>query len=122
MFTLAARIELLEYRKRPLVSNLAQCVNRKISVAERVSIRLHESKKGFHLVSGKLFCGTSGNFVRIRLEPPHKPGKATVQEHNDHERKNRPPLGKPAKPSRPLAPRLITALRVHGRFCFSWPT
>jgi hypothetical protein len=113
MVTLAARIELLECGKGPLVSNLAQCVNSMISFAERVSIGLHKSEKSFHLVSRKLFRDASGELVRIRLEPPNKPGKATVQERDDSERKNRPPPSKPANPSRPPGLPLTTACVVH---------
>jgi hypothetical protein len=75
-------MELLECGKGPLVSNLAQCVNCVISFAERVLIRLHESEKSFHLVSRELLRDTSGELVRIRLEPPNKPCRATVQERD----------------------------------------
>ena len=121
MVTLAARVELLEGGKGSLVSNLAQCVNSMISFAERVSVRLHKGEKSLHLASRKLFRDASGELVRIRLEPPDKPGKATVQERDGGERKNRPPPSNPANPSRPPGLPLTTACVVHDPLCFSWP-
>lgn len=76
--------------------------------------RLYEGNKRFDVVAGEFEHGSIGGLVGVRLDPPNKPGEPRVQEQNDRERENGPPVTQPAKATR--APRFLPILGlVHER-------
>ena len=105
MLALVARVEPLEYGQRTSIPNLAQRVHRPVALRQGVLLRLDKRQKGLHVIAGKLLRRSNAELVGVRLDPPDKPGEPRVQEKNDRERENGPPVTQTAKAARffPLA-------------------